>query len=131
MEQKDEEKMVMELFREKFPGFPKGRLRSSESPDFILNIGRHRKIGIELSRLVNHSDSITENIQTSILKKKEKITLYQKKWLNEIWLLLYSDTLNVSPEGGFIDLKISNEPVLFQRVFLFDLFSKRIFKIEI
>ena len=48
---KDKEWLVLQYFREKYAGFPKGRLLKSESPDFIVRQGRKRGIGIEMTRL--------------------------------------------------------------------------------
>ena len=41
----------MQYFRESYADFPKGMLKSSESPDFVLEFKNYQQIGIELTRL--------------------------------------------------------------------------------
>lgn len=50
-EKKQLEVLLMQYFREYCPGFPKGRLVLSESPDFILTLKSKNNLGIELTRL--------------------------------------------------------------------------------
>ncbi len=50
-EKKQLEILLMHYFRECYPVFPRGKLISSESPDFILKLKTRTQIGIELTRL--------------------------------------------------------------------------------
>jgi hypothetical protein len=50
-EKKQLEILLMHYFRECYPGFPKGRMVPSESPDFILTLKSRNNLGIELTRL--------------------------------------------------------------------------------
>ena len=123
MDQKEEEKLVMSIFRKNYPFFPKGRLMPSESPDFILKTGRHKTIGFELTRIADPSADLISEIRKALIKKVEKHVLYQKKVLNEIWLLLFTDDVQDSfsiSDPIIIELKERNP---FQKVFLLDLFS--------
>lgn len=54
LHKKNEEKLLLRHFRELYPGFPKGKINSSESPDFILQLNPKQSIGIELMRM--HKD---------------------------------------------------------------------------
>ncbi len=101
------ERSVLEAFRNKYPRFPKGKIKQVESPDFILQVSRNNKIGIELSRAVlssrvdatlaniddnNHKDmlDLLYNQITLIIEKKEQLLwLYKKHRLNSYWLLIY------------------------------------------
>jgi hypothetical protein len=90
---KAEEWIIMESFRENFPGFPNGMLSASESPDFILGLGPRNKIGIELTRLhqqVPGSDPFSPgNISACLRQKEDKLWLYYRKKLREYWLILF------------------------------------------
>jgi hypothetical protein len=50
--------LLINYFRECYDDFPKGKLASSESPDFIVKMRSRRELGIELTRLnpVNKSE---------------------------------------------------------------------------
>jgi hypothetical protein len=50
-EKKQLEVLLMDYFRECYPDFPKGKLMSSESPDFIVKLKTKNRIGIEITRL--------------------------------------------------------------------------------
>jgi len=50
MDKISEEWVVIHYFREKYKLFPKGKLVKSESPDFVLQVNRKKRIGIELTR---------------------------------------------------------------------------------
>lgn len=43
--------LLLQYFRECYPHFPKGKVLSSESPDFIIKLKSKNNIGIELTRL--------------------------------------------------------------------------------
>lgn len=230
----------MEYFRTNFTDFPKGRLRASESPDFLLETSPGNKIGIELTRLYFDNSSpeisdIPDNIQKEIVdkaqefyeltspsklfvkvgfsekckviqekqlmlsvlvanavkksvktpkagsffsicqtsnlpdeidgifmathpvlsesvwevadfskknyetilkirqliaKKEEKIQLYQKKWLNQCWLIITADRLNNKQKETFHHLIFnSGSSHQFQKIFLFDLLKAQIIQI--
>ncbi|MEZ5083981.1 MAG: hypothetical protein R2750_11115 [Bacteroidales bacterium] len=130
MNQKEEEKLVMSLFRKKFEDFPKGKLVASESPDFTLKVGRHNTLGIELSRLVDEQMALPERIKTSLSKKIEKLELYQKKVFNQIWLILYVDEYSGILPAKTMEIEM-DQTQKFNRQFLFDLFSMKIVEIRI
>lgn len=127
MNQKDEEKLVMEFFRKNYPDFPKGKLKASESPDFILKISPKKSIGIELTQLYKSRELIND-LLILIEKKEEKIPLYQNMHLSELWLIIYADEalnkINFNLRNKMENLGISSK---FDKVFLFDLFSKEVF----
>ncbi len=62
--------LIIEYFRSAYSDFPKGKLKASESPDFVLDIAPREKIGIELTRLYFH-DSYTAKNELSDNVKKE------------------------------------------------------------
>jgi hypothetical protein len=89
---KQSELVFINLFREHYPDFPKGKLKPTESPDFILIIGPRRKIGLEITSLhptVPETELLSyDNIKACLDAKNEKLSLYQKKKLNEYWLII-------------------------------------------
>jgi hypothetical protein len=59
-DKKQLEILLINYFRETYAGFPKGILKTSESPDFILMFKNRRQLGIELTRL-NPGNAIPPN----------------------------------------------------------------------
>ena len=116
---------IINLFREQFPGFPKGLLKPSESPDFILSITPRRKIGIELTGLHLYFPDTEllsfENITACLEAKNEKLHLYRKRKLNEYWLIISVNDLH-----SWNRINIHNKLIIwvfetgFNRVFLFN-----------
>jgi hypothetical protein len=130
MNQKDEEKLVMQYFREICHGFPKGKLIHSESPDFILKVNPKKSIGIELTRLDNNSDSLNEKIEATLQNKSDKIRLYQQKKFSAIWLIIYTEFIEESKSYNIRNKLNKWEFLLeFDKVVLFDLFNKNIFEL--
>jgi hypothetical protein len=142
MNHHDEEILILELFRKNYADFPKGKLIKSESPDFILNSGRAKSIGIEITRL--HDGSISKNnpgfpvaeltksnIESTINHKEEKLSLYQKKKISECWLIIATDYMRL-PKGENISSFISELVVhsRYQRIFLMDLFDNKVFTLS-
>jgi len=137
--------MVIRLFRKHYHGFPKGRIKVSESPDFILNIGRKSKIGIEITQLhpfdinpENLTGGLTdirkinrEILQRAVNKKNNKASMYLGKKLNELWLIIYVDGFS-GPESYNFRNKIEKITInsLFTRLFLFDLFNSSVFELN-
>jgi hypothetical protein len=129
MKQKNEEKLVLQYFRKNFPGFPKGRLIPSESPDFILRISPKKSIGIELTELYR-VNNLVDDIRLVVRKKEEKLPLYQHMNLSQQWLILHADDVEREVNYHFRN-KLENLELTsaFDRVFLFDLFSGSIVKL--
>ena len=133
-----DEWLVMNYFIEKYEGFPAGKLVKHESPDFLLKVNRHNTIGIELTQLGVHStigrettDVLTEALQHTLEKKQQKIPLYNKLWLIEKWLIVYTDKLAL-PVGAKMEKLFGRLTVSsgFNRTYLFDLFTGKIFEIN-
>lgn len=106
---------------------------------FHFNIrGSHLPKGVEDVLVVNHpgmsdsvwersnrlgiSDNVVDDIRQSILKKEEKLRLYQKQRLNYYWLLIFTDRLR-GVKNYNIHNKLQNHEFVsrFQHVYLFDL----------
>jgi hypothetical protein len=131
MNQKEEERLVMHLFREKLEAFPGGKLISSESPDFMLKLSPKKTIGIELTRLVHSNESLYANIQISVQKKNQKRNRYTQMNIQEYWLIIYTDDMR-KMKTGHIENNLSklNFDSEFDRVFMFDLFEGKIFRVD-
>ncbi len=134
-DKKQNESIIINLFREHYPGFPKGLLKPSESPDFILGITPRQKIGIELTRLHPYfSDTELlsyKNIKACLEAKNEKLLLYQKKKLNEYWLIISVNDLH-----SWNRININNKLIIwvfktgFNRVFLFNTIEGKVLELN-
>lgn len=120
----------MQYFREHYPDFPKGRLIPSESPDFILKISRKKSIGIELTQLTDSID-VFADLTGLIEKKEEKVRRYQDMDLKELWLIIYAEDV-FGKSSVNLRNKLQNQKFKssFNRMFLFDLFSKSILEFQ-
>ena len=145
-----EELLIMEQFRNEYKGFPKGKLQKSESPDFILKVSPKKAIGIELTKL--HGSTVNkfkthyprkingytapefnrENLEFTIDAKNEKLSFYQEKKLNQLWLVITAD-LEESPVNYNLGNKLQNWSFCsgFQKVFLFELKALKVIELTI
>jgi hypothetical protein len=122
---KQTESVIINLFREHYAAFPKGSLKPSESPDFILSISPSQNIGIELTRLHPYYSGIEllsyENITACLEAKNDKLRLYRKKKLNEYWLVIsVNDLRSWNRINVHNKLMVWNFKTGFNRVFLFN-----------
>jgi hypothetical protein len=132
---KQTESIIINLFREHYTAFPKGSLKPSESPDFILAITPRQKIGIELTSLHPYSSDIEllsyENITACLEAKNDKLRLYRKKKLNEYWLVI---SVNDLPSWNRISvhnkLIVWNFRTGFNRVFLFNTIDSKVLELN-
>ena len=65
--------VLVNYFREKWSAFPKGNLEPAESPDFILSLKNHQKIGIELTRLNPVNSNVPDEKQLEIIGEIEHL----------------------------------------------------------
>ncbi|MFC2114645.1 hypothetical protein ACFLRI_04790 [Bacteroidota bacterium] len=118
-----EEKRVLLAFKKLMPDFPKGKIVKSESPDFILKTSPKRAIGIELVQLIvnEEAEDLFEKLIKLLQKKEEKLQLYQKKRLNNYWLIVYINSLEERSLHNLIK-RFSERPfsTSFDSLFLFD-----------
>jgi hypothetical protein len=146
--QKEEEKLILELFRQEYDLFPKGKISNTESPDFMLRNSQKIATGIELTKLhgpgLNKQNShfsrgdssyippepSYENIEYTIRAKEEKLYLYRRKKPDQIWLIITTD-LTDSPVSYNIGNKLSNWKFQseFNKVFLFELTGRKVFEL--
>jgi len=129
------ESVIINLFRENFPSFPKGSLKPSESPDFILANSPKHKIGIELTSLHPFIPEIEllsfENIAACLEAKNEKLRLYKKKKLNEYWLIISVNDIHSRNR-----IHIHNKLIIwvfktgFNRVFLFNEINGKVLELN-
>jgi len=135
---KHQESIILESFRKHIPGFPKGKLLKSESPDFILKSGPKHAIGIELTRLENEKyiinpasfASFIEHIHSAISNKSEKLRNYRKNNLNAYWLIIHADSIEHKIPEFENRLRDSIPAADFDRVFLFGLFEGNVWEIH-
>lgn len=85
-DKKRKEREILNLFKQLCKDFPKGKISSSESPDFLLQISRRKKIGIEITCLNEFFSA--DNLSALIAKKEEKICFYRKILPYELWLII-------------------------------------------
>ncbi|MCD4683605.1 MAG: hypothetical protein K8R86_10015 [Bacteroidales bacterium] len=131
MNQQEEEILILDYFRKNYDDFPKGKVIKSESPDFILKESRKRIIGIELTRLDVNASTLKEKIEHTLKNKSQKFGIYQSKNFNEIWLIIHTDFIEKTKTYNITNM-ISKWKFSFpfDRVFLFDLFEKRIYGLK-
>jgi hypothetical protein len=72
-DKKQLEVLLMNYFRECYPGFPKGKLNPSESPDFILTLKSRNNLGVELTRLNPVNAKEPDEAELSKNKFRDKI----------------------------------------------------------
>ncbi|MDP2335038.1 MAG: hypothetical protein Q8N05_01040 [Bacteroidota bacterium] len=145
-----EEEYIIELFRNEYTGFPKGKLQKTESPDFILKGNPKSSIGIELTKLHGPASSkenthftskirgyqtpefTKENLEFTISAKDEKLRIYQQKMLDQIWLLIIADLIE-SPVSLNLMNKLQNWIFFsgFHKVFLLDLKTRKVFELNV
>lgn len=91
---KNEEKLLLRHFRENYCEFPKGKIKATESPDFILQLNPKQSIGIELMRL--HKDKTdtdayaprsTEQLKRELIKRTR--FLVEQKIACKCYTVLY------------------------------------------
>jgi hypothetical protein len=77
---KQEEKSFLTCFSKAYAEFPKGKIKDSESPDFIISLSNKRKLGIELTRLTQPNSENSEfnvsqidSLEKRICKEAQKI----------------------------------------------------------
>ena len=124
-DKKQIESAIINQFRNRFRDFPKGSLKPSESPDFIVGVTPKAKIGIELTRLdlnIPGNELLSyDNLKACLETKNEKLPLYRKQKLNEYWLIIHIDDL-----PSWKRINIHNKLMTwvfetgFNRVFLFN-----------
>lgn len=139
---KQHEKQILQQFALLCDEFPKGKLVAGESPDFVVKISTRRAIGIELTGLkgqdfVNRTGKLIDpteiiaNIQDTIAAKVEKLYLYQRKKLFEIWLLIHVEALkseiNFNFQNKLENLDFSSG---FDRVFLLETRNNQFYELD-
>lgn len=120
---KEEERVYLEDFLKLYKDMPKGKLKASESPDFIFSPNRKTSIGIELTRLIikeahTYKYLRRESISEVIEKKNAKLALYRKKRINFYWLIII-----IEDDVGDIHIHQNTDMwdfnSLFHKIFLF------------
>jgi len=137
-EKKQSELSVLNDFKNHYEDFPKGRIRKTESPDFIVEVTPRRTVGIELTRLLPAGPASAshryvparlsrEILMLTIEKKEEKLPIYFEKKLDYIWLII---TINKLDNASSLNLpdRFSEWDVtsLFNKIFLFDTGKSRV-----
>ena len=84
----------------------------------------------EQSNNLGISENVVDDIRKAILKKDEKLKIYQKQRLNYYWLLITTDRLR-GVKSYNLSAKILNYifQSQFQHVFLFDLIKSDVFQL--
>jgi len=133
-----QERIVLDRFRQSYKDFPSGRIIKSESPDFLIRISPKKSIGIELTSLSKASynidstsaGSFLQDLTSSLIKKEEKLAIYQKNRANEYWLVIYADSIEVKGLESENLLSGLNLNSGFDRIFLFELFNGIVWKFQ-
>ena len=139
--QKDQEVLIIKSFREHYEEFPEGRIVSSESPDFIVKNGPRIKTGIELVQVLpppEHHYSMAgilkprfayEQLMMTINLKEGKRKSYNNPEIRSMWLIIHMDYFD-GPNSFNLNNQLDkwHFPNGFDRLFLFDLFTSKIYR---
>jgi len=103
MDKKRIERQYLDAFIRLYSEFPKGRIISGESPDFVVKT-RRWTIGIELTELIvqpssgtsaklirDWQQSFMQELEKTVKKKEEKLRLYQRDNHLKYCLLIHFD----------------------------------------
>jgi hypothetical protein len=142
MDKEKEERLIMDIFRDRFAGFPKGNLTKTESPDFVLRTGPKRAIGIEVTALFrpNSQQMIKGAVSLKVLKgaitdaitrKEGKLGAYRRRKLNQLWLLLTMDSANAEM-GAWLSGCVGQWEIDsgFRKIYLIDWYDKQIWELK-
>jgi len=142
-EQKTKERMALDELIRLYPAFPKGKIRVSESPDFIVHTSRKRKTGIEFTRLTRSEEMLfspvdrfhpafsLDSIQQLIAFKESKIGLYRKQQLEKLWLVILVVDFDLPPSFNIHNHLDHWEPeTAFQAVLILHLTLQKVYEIK-
>ncbi len=96
--------LLVNYFRECLDTFPKGNLEPAESPDFILSLKNHHKIGIELTRLNPGNADVPDEQQREIAKEREHLIaltkgIFENEFPHKLFVkFLFSDDVPIEQE---------------------------------
>ena len=138
----EQEWIIMRYFMEYCPGFPKGKLVKSESPDFQLWISPKRFIGIELTQIHQPnsdrpvqcflgSESPVQQLSHSVHLKEEKVRLYRSDHPYKLWLIIFADYSEPRAKEKLTKTLLHNKLITqFDRVCFFDLANRSILTLK-
>jgi hypothetical protein len=140
---KKEERIQLEQLIRLYPGFPDGHIALSESPDFIVHTSRTRRTGIELTRWTVSGEGpfkdgelftppySMEMLGRLIQKKEALLSLYKKRRLERIWLVILVNGFTHSPAFNLQNhLENQNIQTGFDAILLFDLVRSKVYEIK-
>lgn len=140
---KQEEREYLDQLIRLYPGFPQGRILSSESPDFIVYTKGKQKTGIELTRLTRNDgppyrdddyfkpDFSVKSLQDLIRSKESKMELYRKKGVKGVWLLILVNGFSHSPAFNIRNhLEKWKPETSFNAVLVLDLILQKVYEIK-
>ncbi|RIH65614.1 hypothetical protein D1164_08075 [Mariniphaga sediminis] len=103
-EKKQLEVLLMHYFRECYPDFPKGKVVTSESPDFIVQLKSRNNLGIELTRLnplnahFPDKDELTENRFREHIIETSRALFEQSSDFRLFVKFLFSENFSIAEE---------------------------------
>ena len=107
-EKKQLEILLINYFRESFAEFPKGIIRPSESPDFILSLKTKNQLGIELTRLNPGNASPPDDAYLLESESRDRFIDFVKELVEKdiphhlFVKFLFSDNLKINTEKEMI-----------------------------
>ncbi len=141
-ERKKGERGYLEQLSGVYDQVPKGRVISSESPDFILRTGRKRRMGLEFTRMTRHDEApdpggyfqpeLSKEALTKVIRiKEQKLHLYRRKKLVQIWLVIVVDSFDI-PDSFNIFNQITGWKIEtdFDAVLLLDRSKDRVYEVK-
>lgn len=141
-DKKREEKRCLDLLIKLYPDFPRGRIVPGESPDFIIRSTTKRKTGVELTRYTRNGDGkypgeshfhpeLSRDSLVELLEsKEEKLALYRKKRLDQIWLVIlvssFTHSSSVNVHNQLARWKIRSA---FDSILIMDLSLEKVYEV--
>ncbi len=107
-EKKQLEILLINYFRESFADFPKGIIRPSESPDFILSLKTKNQLGIELTRLNPGNASLPDDAYLLESDSRDRFIEFVKELVEKdiphhlFVKFMFSDKIKINSEKKMI-----------------------------
>lgn len=100
--------LLINYFRESYADFPKGMLKPSESPDFVLEFKNYQQIGIELTRLNPGNAAVPDDEEIKKITGRENLiarskeVFEQSSSMNLFVKILFSEMVEIASEREMI-----------------------------
>jgi hypothetical protein len=141
---KQEERIYLDTLALLYPAFPRGKIIASESPDFVVRSGLRQVTGIEITQMTRREFNwlegrrghflprlTREQLVELIRYKEDKLALYMRKKLSQIWLVIVAKGFsNPAPYNIRNQLESWHIESRFDRVIMIDLRKNQLYMVS-